>query len=315
MLKAFSRIFRAGLLNLDFVEAIDTYNHQEIFFLMADIRFPCLKVCSIPTSANPVRFLQQHPKLSGLLIYPLDTITPPYLTLPAIHLPELEIFTGPQIAALSIIPHSRATRATIYWDLTHQPFSEFFQAIAGPHTTLFELETIVFAWEPTLLVAIMNHLPTLSSLCIRNFDPHSMAAELEALFSAMDVALESLCALTSFHVISPAGRPNRATLDLEFRTVRRWGEFAPSLCYCHLPSETDWRRIGGNVWIPISSNLATDTDTRIRTDWFTRTIIAASAAFRAEYIAILKTVGPEWVELESALENFDRNRIVSGASN
>lgn len=185
MLQAFARIIRAGLRNLVSVELVDVSTYPGIFSLMADLHFSRLETCSLPFSSDIIPFLELHPKLFRLSVDPIPDISIQLdKLLPSIHLPALESFSGPQIAALSIIPNSRARHVGIFWDpRLARTFSDFFETVARSGAEPLELQNTLVTWEPTLVTAIADNFPNLTALSVRNVSSLPMAAEFEVMLT------------------------------------------------------------------------------------------------------------------------------------
>ncbi|KAJ7436901.1 hypothetical protein B0H11DRAFT_2206867 [Mycena galericulata] len=314
MLKAFARIFKAGLHNLDSIESIDLFACPELFGLMVDIHLPRLRTCCIPFSSDLITFLQLHPTLSGLSIDPVPHgSVSSWSSMEAINMTELQAFCGPELVALSVIPQSRSTSVAIFWHPGHErSFPEFFDAItSNPRAELSYLDNIILTWEPTLLTAIINRIPSLTSLTVRNVSSVHMPRDLEAFFAAAEVVIGSLRSLKSLSIVQKALPRVFDPDDLhwEFETVRRWGDMSPALHLCRLPSETTWIRIraDSNVWYPTNS---ADGDGEVlgRFRWFLTTVIT-STTLPPEYFAMLEVIAGK--EMVAALKSsFEKEGVI-----
>ncbi|KAJ7874030.1 hypothetical protein B0H14DRAFT_3437959 [Mycena olivaceomarginata] len=174
ILQAFARVITAALHNLKYLESVDVSAHPDILHLMSDIHFPRLRLSSIPFSIDIIPFLELHPQLSGLSLDPVPHASVlPWTSLQPLHLPDLERFCGPPIVALSVIPHSRTTHITIFWDLEIRPkFSDTFMAIARCRTELIEVRNIRGGLGKSLeLVPFVPFPPKPTSLLFLRADP------------------------------------------------------------------------------------------------------------------------------------------------
>ncbi|KAJ7751507.1 hypothetical protein DFH07DRAFT_525752 [Mycena maculata] len=313
MLNAFSRILRAALRKLNSLESIDVSASTDIFWAISNIHLPRLRLCCIPFTSDIVPFLQLHPKLSGLALDPVPhNSVMQWTSMDPILLPDLETFSGPEIVALSVIPWSPATHVAIFWDPRFRENSPaLFEAIARSGTKLTEIQNILVTWEPSLLTAITDNIPDVTSLTVRNVSPLHMPADMEAFFSCVDATIGSLRSLQVLSVVSMSGFPDALDpqdLDREFQTVRRWGDVSSSLRCCVFPSETKWIRIRPQVWYP-TNTIDSTPDMLMRFRWFVTTVIT-STALPAEYLAALELIGGK--DLVAALKgSFEREGVLS----
>ncbi|KAJ7081260.1 hypothetical protein C8R44DRAFT_895132 [Mycena epipterygia] len=293
MLKSFCRILRMAFYNLKSLQSIEISTSPELFATLSDIHFPRLRECSIPFCVDVISFLQLHPKMVALSLDPVPHHSVLYRTsIPAIHLPDLQMFSGPEIVALSVIPQSRASHILIFWDpRLKTEFSGAFEAMASSGTPLFEVQNILVTWDTTLLTAISKCIPNLTSLSVRNVSSIPLPVQMELFFTCLDETIKSLRSLTSLCVIQGALPVTLDTddLDWEFHTVRKWGDMSPALHCCLLPSETKWVRIRPNVWYP-SNHTDNTTDMLARFRWFVTTVIR-STSLPAEYTTVLEVIG------------------------
>ncbi|KAJ6598557.1 hypothetical protein B0H10DRAFT_733479 [Mycena sp. CBHHK59/15] len=294
ILNVFYHLFRAALRNMESIESLEVSGSPELFSLFSGIHFPRLRDCSIPFSIDIVSFLQRHPKLTGLSLDPVphDSVID-LSTLPPIHMPELQSFSGPEIVALSVIPRSRAASVLIFWDprlMTN--FLSVFETVAKSTIPVRELQNILVSWDTSLLSAVATCIPGLTSLSIRNVSSIHAPLEMEEFFEHIDETLGALQSLASLSIFQGALPNSVDTDDLawEFQTVRRWGERAPALVACVLPSATRWVRIRANVWYPSGNSQSTE-DMLARFRWFVTTVVAGAAVLPPEYTAVLEVIG------------------------
>ncbi|KAJ6496894.1 hypothetical protein DFH09DRAFT_1376284 [Mycena vulgaris] len=311
MLASFYRILRAALLLLTSVEYIEVIMSTEIFGALADIHFPRLRECAIPFCADIIPFLHLHPEITGLSMDPVPHSSVTFWTsMEPILLPDLHMFSGPGVVALSVIPRSRTSHMFVFWDPRLQgQFSDVFNAIESSGTVLLDVQNIFITWEPQLLTAITKFVPNLTSLSIRNVSSIHAPTEMQAFFSGIDETLKSLRSLTSLSIIQDAlsTTVDPDDLDWEFQTMRKWGDIAPSLHCCVLPSETKWLRIRHNVWYP--SNLTDNTAHLLeRFRWFVTTVVS-EPALPPDYFTVLEVIGGK--EMVGALKAaFDEEGLM-----
>ncbi|KAJ6598550.1 hypothetical protein B0H10DRAFT_2231621 [Mycena sp. CBHHK59/15] len=239
---------------MESIESLEVSGSPELFSLFSGIHFPRLRDCSIPFSINIVSFLQLHPKLSGLSLDPVphDSVID-LSTLPPIHMPELQSFSGPEIVALSVILHSHATSVLIFWDprlMTN--FLRAFETVEKSTIPVHELQNILLSWDTSLLSAVATCIPGLTSLSIWNISSIHAPLEMEEFFEHINETLDTLRSLVLLSIFQGALPHSVDTDDLtwEFQTVHHWGEHMPALVACVLPSATHWVHICTNVWYP-----------------------------------------------------------------
>ncbi|KAJ7629603.1 hypothetical protein B0H17DRAFT_1109606 [Mycena rosella] len=310
LLGAFYRLLRTALNNLQSVEYIDAATCPKIFTVMSTIHFTRLRECSIPFCADIVPFLHLHSKLEGLSLDPVpDTSVMWWTFLQPIQLSDLQMFSGPEVVAQAVVPDSRASHIIIFWDPRPQrDFGHFFETIAASGTTLLDVQNILITWDAPLLAAMAKCGASLTSFTVRNVSSVHQPLEIEDFLAGMDATLHSLRCLTALSIIEDAlaSSFDPADLDWEFATVRRWGDIAPALACCILPSETQWLRIRGSVWYP--SNQSDDAAHLLaRFRWFVTTVIAS--ALPAEYLQVLESIGGR--DMVRALQTaFERDGVL-----
>ncbi|KAJ7828970.1 hypothetical protein B0H13DRAFT_1916739 [Mycena leptocephala] len=218
---------------LTYLNTIDLPTSPELFSVLSDIHFPRLRQCTIPFSADTFRFLELHLDLVHLSIDPVPHDSAPFPPIfRPLSLAHLEIFSGPDVVALSVIPGSRAAHVIVFWDPRLETHSDdLFAAIANSGTQLCEVHNVMAAWDPTLLAAITKNIPTLRSLAIRNVSSVPAPIQFEEFISCMDDTIKSIPSLTSLCIVRGTRlRPTLSPgdLDWEFETVRRWGNISPA---------------------------------------------------------------------------------------
>ncbi|KAJ7050135.1 hypothetical protein C8F01DRAFT_1180092 [Mycena amicta] len=223
------------------------------------------------------RFLDGHPQLRTLRVTRI-----PVGVIPAekCSLPLLEEFGGPDTVATTVLGDAKRLRR-LWITKTSMPVAKLFDSIdAGRHpldSELIEVSFHINNWDLTLPSAIRQHTPNILSLQIECENDHdSYTVGLEDFISLIDDALLFLPNL--FHLgiahpvcISDDDDPGvfqklDQQLDLECHWVQRWGDRAPSLGLCTLPSCTEWWRFSQKIWnpAPMSDN---KNDILNRVDW------------------------------------------------
>ncbi|KAJ7450170.1 hypothetical protein FB451DRAFT_1286333 [Mycena latifolia] len=312
MLAAFYRLLRAALRTVKSIEYIDIATGAELFANVLNIYFPRLRDCALPFCADIIPFLRLHPKLVGLSLDPIpDDSVFLWTSLEPIHLPDLQMFSGPEVVARSVVPGSVASHLIIFWNprLQHK-CSDIFSAITRSGTKLIDVHNILITWDPQLLTVMAKCAPSLTSFTVRNVSSFHSATEMEVFFTGIDETLNSLSSVTSLFIIEDTRpgsiEPADVDLDWEFRTVRRWGDVSPAIHCCVLPSTTRWLRVRANVWYPSNSDDPAHMLVRFR--WFMSTVIR-SPALPAEYMRVLEIIGGK--DMVCALRaSFERDQAM-----
>ncbi|KAJ7061429.1 hypothetical protein C8F01DRAFT_1083595 [Mycena amicta] len=204
------------------------------------------------------RFLDGHPQLRTLRATRI-----PMGVIPAekCSLPLLEEFGGPDTVAITVL--GDAKRLTRLWiTKTSMPVAELFDFIdTGRHpldSKLIEVSFHINNWDSTLPSAIRQHTPNIMSLQIEcENDQDNYIVGCEDFISSIDDALPFLPNLFHLGIAHPVCISDDEDpgvfqkldqqLDLEFDWVQRWGDRAPSLGLCTLPSCTEWWRFSQTI--------------------------------------------------------------------
>ncbi|KAJ7100900.1 hypothetical protein B0H15DRAFT_995571 [Mycena belliarum] len=292
LLAAFYRLLTTALRLATNLELLDIYTRPELFAAARGIHFSRLRRVSIPFCADIIPFLQLHQNLVELSVDPVPnaSVATWRASLHPILLPHLEVFSGPEIVAQSVLRGSRTTHIIVFWNpQLHQGFTDFFLAIDNCPKKFQNVHNILTFWDPLLLGAIARYTPRLMSLGVRNVSSFHEPTEMDEFISGVDAMLRTLPELCSLSIVANAVPASSTTADLdrEFEIVRRWGDVVPKLCRCVFPSTTEWFRGDTGVWCPL--NMA-DKDARFQ--WFLTTIIS-TPALPAEYVQFLETSGPD----------------------
>ncbi|KAJ6599412.1 hypothetical protein B0H10DRAFT_2084770 [Mycena sp. CBHHK59/15] len=257
ILNVFYHLFRAALRNMESIESLEVSGSPELFSLFSGIHFPRLRDCSIPFSINIVSFLQRHPKLSGLSLDPVphDSVID-LSTLPPIHMPELQSFSGPEIVTLS---------RPDFWDprlMTN--FLRAFETVEKSTIPVRELQNILLSWDTSLLSTVATCIPGLTSLSIRNISSIHAPLEMEVsgLLSAYHghspcINRRASCCCQYFRVCSPTvstqttspGSSRRSTIGAStcqrswpvFSQVQHTGCASAPTCGTRVATAKVWR--------------------------------------------------------------------------
>ncbi|KAJ7150773.1 hypothetical protein C8R46DRAFT_1124110 [Mycena filopes] len=283
LFKAFGALMRTGMSKLTALSELESVT-PHIFHLFSDMYFPHLRDCTIPLSRDTAGFLQLHPKLLHLVVYnPFDLPVPASLSNPPIILPDLATFMGPHTVASLLLPGSQTELATItYHRHDTGTFADTLSPIGAAVPTLRALFSIVSSWDPALPDEIAAHLPSLSTVKIRNRAQLISADALPSFFLSIDTMVHALRNLITLDILVTPSYPldNRA---MEFEHVRRWGGISPSLTLVLLPSGTRWVRLPvHNIWLPTESEGATD--------WFVKEVIRPTTTLPPAYLEALQTL-------------------------
>ncbi|KAJ7893213.1 hypothetical protein B0H13DRAFT_2339800 [Mycena leptocephala] len=309
----FAAVLLSAISNLQNLETLVVYTHPSIFACFSDAHFPCLRTCAIPFWVSTDSFVRRHPELSSLSVLPdVDYWhNPSSLSLKSIYMPWLRTFFGPETFALEVVPHSRASHLSIWWNtprLLLQNSAADIATLALSSANILVLENFIGVWDTSLLSAIAAGLPHLTKLEFCNIsapDPDI----LQIFISHLDAAVGRLSSLTSLSIfqspIRPPGCLNPRDLDGEFDVVRRWGDISLTLRSAVLPSETAWARVhlrenvcGFSAWLSPPFDLCPGYAT------------VAEAVAGQDTVALLRAT----VEREGRIPDFEITPTATGMS-
>ncbi|KAJ6505720.1 hypothetical protein C8R47DRAFT_1102269 [Mycena vitilis] len=286
--KRFRVAMESALSNLPNLETFHVYTHPALLACLSVLSFPRLRVCSIPLGSFTDPFVRRHPGLTSLSVLPdYDSHgqkhpSPPLIPLAHAHMPHLKTFFGPETFAFKVVPHSRASHLSIWWNTVrrghHGPFDDIATlALSGENISV--LENVVDTWDTSLLFAITSGLPHLTKLEFWNISP-PQPDMLQIFIAEVDTTVGALSSLTALSILQnplrPPGLLDPRDLDGEFEMVRRWGAISPALRSAVLPSETAWARvrIRENVWYPATKS-PNRPDMLVRVKWFLRQVVSS----------------------------------------
>ncbi|KAF7377935.1 hypothetical protein MSAN_00217400 [Mycena sanguinolenta] len=260
-LKNFYITFRSAMAKMGNLQAI-SMGSPDLFHSISDMVFPRLIDCTIPLLLDSYSFLSRNPTIESAAVVALDQgngslfkLFNDFSSIQPIHMPKLQHFDGPEIAACTVVPGSPVSRLMIRWDRNPaMEFSRGLTAAASSEAELRELMNIIHFWDPVLLKAIVKHTPRIQFLVIKSSTFTGLTPEKEDFLSAMDNILPFLTSLAKLLVSDDT--PSRLDrigdkLESQFDRVRRWGDGCPTLTHIGVP--TPWRRVGRvvNVWAPV----------------------------------------------------------------
>ncbi|KAJ6571095.1 hypothetical protein B0H19DRAFT_657190 [Mycena capillaripes] len=280
----FRAVLQSAISNLPNLENLHVYIHPSLFACFSDLHFPRLRACSIPLVLPDDYYYGQNPSASLAL-----SVVPTYM-------PHLRMFFGPETFALKVIPQSRTSHLSIWWNtrrlqLNNPSDDVAILSLSGAKISI--LENVVGIWDTSLLSAITVGLPHLTKLEFRNISPPERDI-LQIFISHLDAAITGLSSLASLSILQnplrPPGFLDPRDLDGEFDAVRRWGEISPTLRSAVLPSETAWARVHvrENVWYPATKS-PNRPDMLVRVKWFL-CLVVSSRNLCAGYARVAEAV-------------------------
>ncbi|KAK7052489.1 F-box domain-containing protein [Favolaschia claudopus] len=231
----------------------------KLFGAVASIDFPKLRECTLPgpSGSTCFPFLRRHPTITCLyMIAEEDSLPSPH---PTVVMPELYRFEGTDEAARCIVPGSPVSLLGIVWPARENvDFLRGFESIAASTSEVIHLSTLIYSWDPALVVHVRKYIPNIQHLQIMN-PLGSLTAPISEndFLTTVEITLRSLPCLigiviaeTSFHRSFPIDLIASA-LESQFDLVRRWGDFCPTLLSVCLSSEkTTWHRVVDDMWFP-----------------------------------------------------------------
>ncbi|KAJ7620970.1 hypothetical protein FB45DRAFT_928006 [Roridomyces roridus] len=242
--EAFHSLVGRAIRGLKNLRVFASYNSLSIFKELLDTRFPLLVECALPSAPEIVSDFN----LDWLLRFttPMEPLT----------LPSLQYFVGPYAVAHAVVPGSRTSSLSIYWD--SKVFSE------GPPPTvpasnveILQLENYIARWDLSLLSIVAPYAPHLENLGFLNVADDR---DKDAFISAIDSILPQFLNLIRLDLDSPAHDDDNDMED-EFEVVCRWSTNCPTLSIISFTNENRWIQIAG-VWFPCETN-----DITARIDW------------------------------------------------
>jgi hypothetical protein len=111
-----------------------------------------------------------------------------------IHLPDLHLLRGPEMAARAVVPHAPVARITIFWDPRLEGrFSDVFKDMIRSGAAPLEVINVLVPWEPQLLASIAKYVPAVTSFTVRNVSVINRPVELEV------ITAFTACASSAYH--------------------------------------------------------------------------------------------------------------------
>lgn len=239
--------------------------------LLDECSLPELKQCRLPYTGSIAPFLANHGTVENICIVPPEMVESDPIgqaPLPPLQMAHLQCFFGPAAMAVSLVPNSITEVLVLFWDTTAAATAQdIASSLAKSLFPVKSMENFVMDWDMRVLEAVATHCPSLRKLAFHNTTSTVAWRNVEEFLENVDEYISSLQSLSQLAItfLDNNFQYDFEDIDLEFRTVVRWGKLLPNLECCGLPSGTLWTRKPFNAWFPDRGGdpyLA-----KLKTDW------------------------------------------------
>ncbi|KAJ7462474.1 hypothetical protein FB451DRAFT_1495658 [Mycena latifolia] len=248
--------------------------------LLPSACFPSLQALTAKFSVHLPYFLDSHRSIENLWISRMTKLAHFNAYIPRIHLPALREFTGPELVAAAVVPGSRVTAPTVFWDpincVADTP-AKLVARLALSAAPITELTNSLDGWDK-LSPQIFCSLPDIAVLRFTNREPKSSDVQQcrfelplqKGFVEELNTALPGFHNLTTLVVDDPARhmKLRKPSFDWEWRHLNRWSRRCPTLRDCTLFTRIHWQRLPSapDLWFPTNASGLARSGTFLR--WF-----------------------------------------------
>ncbi|KDQ56191.1 hypothetical protein JAAARDRAFT_59568 [Jaapia argillacea MUCL 33604] len=250
----------------DLALALDEPSIRQILTICTWHRLLSFRCLRYPSSSPLHSFLSRHTStLECLCISPGPDIPDPHSyriePITPILMPNLRIYLGPSEFAVSLIPGSKVSNASLLFDPPSNAahVEEVVEALTKSGSEVWNVNFARSGWNLDLLELISVRLSGVRALGVHNVVAVGVVGDstMKYYLQALETVLPRFKDLeTVFVTCNPDiyDEENMAVLDSDFETARVWGGLCPRLSRITFPSTITWCRLQPTLWFPMGDD-------------------------------------------------------------
>ncbi|KAF9223217.1 hypothetical protein BS17DRAFT_767137 [Gyrodon lividus] len=242
-LSAFYKLIGRTLRNISNVVELVLLNVTWDEIDLSQCTFPALYTFYSSSKNGPgiAAFLKQHPNLTCVQLR--HSLVGTQHTLRDVRLSNLRRLAVPSIYLYLLPKHASVVELAIYWGANDTDFDAKLAGVANSHNTLRELTMYHSGWSLLLIEAVAQHLKDkdIMLLIVIDTSPAVGISMFQAELSRIVFAKPLDASLVD---------PEVSDMEHYFQAAKVIGEAYRSLFACSFPTDVQWIRFQGSVWLP-----------------------------------------------------------------